>query len=555
MTTVPNQTGSNNSTGGILVYLLDPDHSFGQKLYTELSKFGIRVRLFDVASRCVDNIKRESPQVLIGSFQSFHHQGHMAAELLADNLISLPFIGYTSETDAGQIELVMAQNNLAALLSMPFKIHDLLTMIKQKVDSFGAPAPVAQAAPQPTAAQPAVAPAKPPLFAPPTPTAPPVQPVAPPPVQQPAGPAAATRDPFVIREHVRVPVKISVTIASENDLLNMWARNISRGGIFIETPFPFPRGKELKLHMDLPVIDNYITVDGQVAFVKDPDRLKPGEHPGMGVKFIKPTAQQLEPVEELLDLIARKPKRVIEKSPETISRYMMLCSQTDIFSDLKKDLKSFMKHVDVGHADFASEVMSKITTHRPEIILCDIASVPDYPIFIGEKKGSLFRLPVLLVSPELELEVVMDLLTKVDDVIQLPTGMTALVDNLKAFFTLHQRTTPRLYCEYKTVVGYGGLTSRATLRAISTAGGMVFTPEDDVIGAGTPISLEVLIPELDAPLMLAGDVVNTIYNHRGTNRYGIRLRGADSFQQERLNEFVQKKLHTIQYLRWTYYPL
>jgi uncharacterized protein (TIGR02266 family) len=97
-----------------------------------------------------------------------------------------------------------------------------------------------------------------------------------------------------------VALRIAVRFDTVADVLNSRTLDVSRGGMFIRTRAPSPRGRRVQIR--LTVGDRHLELSGQVVrsvSADDPSAL----HPGMGVKF-----DDLAPdVEAALDqLVARR---------------------------------------------------------------------------------------------------------------------------------------------------------------------------------------------------------------------------------------------------------
>ncbi len=85
----------------------------------------------------------------------------------------------------------------------------------------------------------------------------------------------------------RILARILVDYESDNTFLFDYSRDISEGGIFIETDSPLDEGSEVRLRFSLPDIDHVFNVKGRVAWIntKDDKRRKDIGN-GMGVEFI-----------------------------------------------------------------------------------------------------------------------------------------------------------------------------------------------------------------------------------------------------------------------------
>jgi len=84
------------------------------------------------------------------------------------------------------------------------------------------------------------------------------------------------------RRDERFPVKLAVSYRTQGAFLVSYSVNLSRGGIFIESPSPLPVGTEVTLRLDVPDAGAFDLV-GQVAWVRDmaPD----GMPVGMGIQL------------------------------------------------------------------------------------------------------------------------------------------------------------------------------------------------------------------------------------------------------------------------------
>jgi Tfp pilus assembly protein PilZ len=81
------------------------------------------------------------------------------------------------------------------------------------------------------------------------------------------------------RRYTRKPLKIEARYQDNNrNVLKGTVRNISIGGVFIETPHPLARGESICMTRDAVDVGRVIDVDGKVV------RCEPEK--GMGVEFI-----------------------------------------------------------------------------------------------------------------------------------------------------------------------------------------------------------------------------------------------------------------------------
>ena len=90
------------------------------------------------------------------------------------------------------------------------------------------------------------------------------------------------------RKHPRKGCSIPVTVGTWRVFTNH-IRNISMGGVFIETPAVFTRGENLTLIFSLPNKDGPVRITGHVVW-RTPE--------GIGVEFKQPLSKELQ---ELID--------------------------------------------------------------------------------------------------------------------------------------------------------------------------------------------------------------------------------------------------------------
>ncbi len=85
------------------------------------------------------------------------------------------------------------------------------------------------------------------------------------------------------RKHTRKPWKIAVEYISGKQTFRDYIKDISNGGVFIETQTPFTVGQIIKLKFPLPNYKKLVKVTGEIVW-SSPD--------GIGVKFKKPPKQK-----------------------------------------------------------------------------------------------------------------------------------------------------------------------------------------------------------------------------------------------------------------------
>lgn len=87
------------------------------------------------------------------------------------------------------------------------------------------------------------------------------------------------------RRSVRHPIEIKVDYRSVGRFLTDYSRNLSRGGLFVETCLPLEPGEKVRLRLTLPDVETPFALDGVVRWVS---RLEDemGHPPGMGIEFV-----------------------------------------------------------------------------------------------------------------------------------------------------------------------------------------------------------------------------------------------------------------------------
>jgi uncharacterized protein (TIGR02266 family) len=100
------------------------------------------------------------------------------------------------------------------------------------------------------------------------------------------------------RKSFRVESNINVRLGELPGFKNYLIKNISGGGVFIETDEQLPMGTELTLHLELPDHDEALKLKGRVVWInpKDLTHLKKG----VGIEFDKLDSAQQESIEQLI---------------------------------------------------------------------------------------------------------------------------------------------------------------------------------------------------------------------------------------------------------------
>jgi type IV pilus assembly protein PilZ len=86
------------------------------------------------------------------------------------------------------------------------------------------------------------------------------------------------------RAEPRVPLHIQIQYKTADQFFQDYMKNLSSGGIFIETSKPLKVGTKLKVQFCLPKMKKEILADGVVVRKVDLGRANPGAG-GMGIQF------------------------------------------------------------------------------------------------------------------------------------------------------------------------------------------------------------------------------------------------------------------------------
>ena len=96
------------------------------------------------------------------------------------------------------------------------------------------------------------------------------------------------------REHQRKPFFTVVNYATQSSVYKDFIKNISAGGVFIETSMPFSGGQEVSLTFPLPNQKEHIKIIGKVVRISDQ---------GIGVKFRTVNQDQEKLINALIAMI------------------------------------------------------------------------------------------------------------------------------------------------------------------------------------------------------------------------------------------------------------
>lgn len=100
------------------------------------------------------------------------------------------------------------------------------------------------------------------------------------------------------RAHLRAPTKIEIIVKSAGDMQRLFIKNISGGGMYVESPIPQPVGTKFELDLALPNFKKVAQVTVEVAWTQTK---RVGDlEPGMGVKFVHLPQEIKAKIQELV---------------------------------------------------------------------------------------------------------------------------------------------------------------------------------------------------------------------------------------------------------------
>jgi len=83
------------------------------------------------------------------------------------------------------------------------------------------------------------------------------------------------------RKHQRAPIELKVQYWRFNSFFSDYAKNISKGGLFIQTPKPLPIGTQFLFRLGIPEQQAPFELRGEVKWIESQE-----DSPGMGIQFI-----------------------------------------------------------------------------------------------------------------------------------------------------------------------------------------------------------------------------------------------------------------------------
>ena len=100
------------------------------------------------------------------------------------------------------------------------------------------------------------------------------------------------------RQDPRTFIKIKIDYETDGAYLYDYSRDLSEGGIFIQTSKPLKLGERIILRFILPEVLEKVETTGEVAWVNLPGT--EGLTPGMGVRFVDLTPAKIAMIEDVI---------------------------------------------------------------------------------------------------------------------------------------------------------------------------------------------------------------------------------------------------------------
>lgn len=110
------------------------------------------------------------------------------------------------------------------------------------------------------------------------------------------------------RAHKRYEVReVQVEYSSSNRFVKDFLKNISHGGVFIETLRPAKPGTILNIRFTIPGQKVPLRVKGEVVWTAFPKEVRKRKHkPGMGIKFVDLTERKKKRIKTFIRKILEK---------------------------------------------------------------------------------------------------------------------------------------------------------------------------------------------------------------------------------------------------------
>ena len=104
------------------------------------------------------------------------------------------------------------------------------------------------------------------------------------------------------RAHTRKPIELKVEYKRMNAFFADYTHNISHGGTFIKTQKPLPIGTEFVFKLQIPSLDDPLSIQGQVRWIIEPGQeTRQQKDAGMGIRFVYREGAERATIETLVE--------------------------------------------------------------------------------------------------------------------------------------------------------------------------------------------------------------------------------------------------------------
>jgi type IV pilus assembly protein PilZ len=103
------------------------------------------------------------------------------------------------------------------------------------------------------------------------------------------------------RRHPRESIELVVRYQRMNTFFADYARNISRGGTFVETLEPLPPDTDFVFMLDVPELEEPLQLRARVMWTTTRDSASAGNPAGMGIQFQYQDAEERQSTEGLIE--------------------------------------------------------------------------------------------------------------------------------------------------------------------------------------------------------------------------------------------------------------
>lgn len=103
------------------------------------------------------------------------------------------------------------------------------------------------------------------------------------------------------RGGLRAPIELSVEYKRLNTFFADYTRNISKGGTFIRTERPLPKGTELAFALTIRELPEPMRLKGRVVWTVAAEEQSDEQPAGMGIEFVYDTDDERTRVETLVE--------------------------------------------------------------------------------------------------------------------------------------------------------------------------------------------------------------------------------------------------------------